>query len=386
MFGDAAFGNLIFECQHMIASIVLSIITFASLQTETDADPQQVLRVVDALHKPLKSCYLEYEGELIADSPEDRRALGIDTGINMLYSGIFKYSQSDKYINTIFKDRLSSKIQPDRALRRLTILCDGQETHIFGKADGAVGAAVTRHVTSADFDETGSWGKVWLVRRFRELLKYEKKRLIYTGTESIDGARCEHYAFVLGRPPYHIDAPNSLVYQFWIDMNRSAQVFRCERWNDGRLLERTVDVVLEQFGAKNESVWLPVRGTIEHFDGEGNLHSTEKYRLLKDTIAINKGIGDSQFTIKYPIGTPVSDRIRGLAYEVGQDRRPPPETLAEAEARLKDSLKKAEESRSELVAFSWSRGEFINWAFWLPLAVCLVSAVGAGFVYLRRAS
>ncbi len=248
------------------------------------------------------------------------------------------------------------------------ILSNEAETQIFSRADGSSGGAITRHVTATDFDDTGSYGRILLVRYLRELLKYDKKRLVYEGTEEVDGVPCERYAFVLGKPPYPIET--GLVHRFWIDMGRNGHVLKKERWNRGRLLSTASEITLDQVEIDGQPVWFPAKGTARNIY-ENEVTSEEHYRVLRGSAKINQGISDAAFSIKYPMGTPISDRLRGVVYEFGQDRRPPPKSMADAQTRLKEALSKAEAAKSELAAASWSRGGWINWAFWGPFSVFL---------------
>lgn len=341
-------------------------------------DDHQLLRAIDALQAPLRDFYCEYEGERL----EDKEVVGNESGRYRLYSGKFKFKQYDKFINNIYNDFLATRINPQRRLSTETLLATEAKFQVFNRADGATGGGLTRHVTASDLDITGSYGRIFLVRCLRELLKYSKKRLVYEGTEEIDGAPCERYAIVLGREPYPIET--GLVDRFWIDMGRNGHVLRHEEWNKGQLLTTASEIVLEDFGVGGDTIWLPVSGTVKSVDGDVT-NSVENYRVLHGSVKINRGIRDAEFSIKYPVGTPISDHLRGVVYEFGQDRRPPPEDVTDAQARLQEALRKAQDTRSELVAASWSRGGWTNWAFWAPFSVFLAGALATVALSIARA-
>ena len=354
-----------------------------------DIDDQQLLRMIDALQSPLSSLYCEYEGERLECGPQKAQwkfDVGNDTGLLERYSGIFRYKAQDKYLNDIYHDFSANKFNRQRTIATQSILSTESGTQIFSRADGSSGKVEARHVTSADFEITGSYGTIFLVRSLREDLKYDKKQLVVEGTEVVDGAPCERYAIVMGRKPYSIET--GLVERFWVDLGRNGHVLKKERWSSGQLLNVVSEIELKSYEGESGKVWVPVKGKSTNMYNSSKT-SEEYYRVLQGSVRVGSVIPDRQFSVKYPVGTPISDHLKGVFYEFGQDRRPPPVTSSDAQARLDETLAKAAEGRAELVAASWSRGGWINWAFWGPLSASLVGAFFALVLYvvrLKRAS
>lgn len=342
-----------------------------------DIDDQQLLRMIDALQAPLQSLYCEYEGERL----EYQLAVGNDTGLFQRFSGIFRYKAKDKYLNDIYHDFLANKLNPQRRIATQSILSTESGTQIFSRADGSSGMVEARHVTSVDFETTGSYGMIFLVRTLREDLKYDKKRFVVEGTEAVDGTPCERYSIVMGEKPYPIET--GLVERYWVDLSRNGHVLKKERWSRGQLLNVVSEIELKSFERESGKVWIPVKGKSRNMDN-GSKSSDEYYRVLQGSVRVAGIIPDKQFSMKYPVGTPISDHLKGVFYEFGQDRRSPPVTSSEAQARLDENLAKAAENRAELVAASWSRGGWINWAFWGPLSVALVGAFITLVLYVVR--
>jgi hypothetical protein len=360
------------------AFLCLALLTFTDRTSfGQDVEDQQLLRMIDALQSPLSSLYCEYEGERL----EDKQAVGNDTGLYQRYSGIFRYKAKDKYVNDIYLDYLANKINPKRRIATQSILSTESGTQIFSRANGSSGMVEARHVTSVDFEVTGSYGTIFLVRSLRENLKFDKKRLVVEGTEVVGGTPCERYAIVMGEKPYSIET--GLVERYWVDFSRNGHVLKKEWWNGGRLLNVVSEIELKSYGGESERVWIPVKGKSTNLYN-GVKTSEEYYRVLQGSVRVGGIIPDRQFTVRYPVGTPISDQLKGVFYEFGQDRRPPPETSSEAQARLNENLAKAAEGRAELVAASWSRGGWINWALWGPLFASLVAAVFALVLYVVR--
>jgi hypothetical protein len=360
-----------------LMSLIAAVSFSPSSRAQAPAD-SELLRAIDALQAPLRDFYCEYEGERL----EEQAALDKESSVYEKYSGRFKYKNNDKFLNDIYHDYLPSKVNPQRALNNLSILSNEAGTHLFTRADGSPGSALRRRVHPADFDVTGSYGRIFLVRYLRELLKYDQKKLIYEGTEAIGKATCERYAVVLGDESG--DVKTGIVHRFWIDMNRNAHVLKKESLTRGRLLSTTSDIELNRFGPSAEGVWLPVSGRFRAFSGRV-IAAEESYWVMVSSVRVNRSIGDPQFTLKYPAGTPVTDHLKGVVHQFGEDTRPLPTNLAEAESRLDDALRKARETRSDLVASSWSRGNYWDWAVWLPLSVFVITGLSAGvFYHLHR--
>jgi hypothetical protein len=103
------------------------------------------------------------------------------------------------------------------------------------------------------------------------------------------------------------------------------------------------------------------------------------------TMEFNKHPGREVFTIKYKPGTPVSDNLRKLQYEFGQQKIGTKPTKAEAEAMLKEQLAKAEQQKSELVAAAPSRSfDWWTWLTWAFAAAVLGTSLVAFWVQRRR--
>lgn len=365
-----------------------AILPFALLGLIAPTSPGQsasdgeLLQAIDALQAPLQDFYCEYEGERI----EDKQSLGNDSGVSHRFAGIFRYKAKDSYINDIFDDTLPTRRNPERSLGARVILSNGTETQPgFSRTKRTSSKPFTRHATSSDFLETGSCGRIFLVRSLRELLKYDKKLLVDEGTEEVDGVSCRRFAFVMGQKPYSIET--GLVERFWIDMGRGGHVLKQERWSRGQLRSTTSEIVLEGFEIQGKTVWVPISGTarILHDD---EVSGEEHYRVLKETIRINQGIRDTQFSTWSAMGTPISDHLRRVVSEYRQEQRqkppPPSKPTADPQTRLQEALRKAESSGVKVVAGSWSREGSTPWIFWGPFSVFLAGSSAAIVLYLIR--
>jgi hypothetical protein len=261
------------------------------------------------------------------------------------------------------------------------VLVTDSGTQIFSRADGAAGTVQARHAGLRDLVFTGGYGSIFLLPSFKALLKYGPKRLAHEGTEDIGGVPCERYAVVLGQEPYSIE--KGLVMRFWIDMARGGGVLRHEFLSRGMLLATAEGIELKRFDTPEGVVWLPSRGKVVT-SSEGVASSEERYGLILNSVVLNRDVPDRRFTVKYPMGTPVTDQVKKLYYEQGQDTRPAPTNTKDAQTRLDEALAEAEKVRDKLDASAWSREPGVDWLFWLPLSLSLAVAGCAGVLALKR--
>jgi hypothetical protein len=91
----------------------------------------------------------------------------------------------------------------------------------------------------------------------------------------------------------------------------------------------------------------------------------------------NKRPGPEVFTIKYKPGTPISDNLRKLEYQFGQQQIGLNPTKAEKEKMLNDQLAKAEQQKSALVVASTSEGfawtSLLPWGFGAAVVISLIA-------------
>ncbi len=132
-------------------------------------------------------------------------------------------------------------------------------------------------------------------------------------------------------------------------------------------------------------MWIPISGVGEGFaalDKSGKPYvpteptAIEKLYMIAGTLDINKRPGPSLFEISYKPGTIVSDGLRKLEYEFGQQKIGSKPTKAEVQGMLKEQLAKADEQKSELVVAPNSEGfawlSLVRWGLGAAVAVALI--------------
>ncbi len=190
--------------------------------------------------------------------------------------------------------------------------------------------------------------------------------------------------------------------RYWIDLRRDGHVRRLEDFDphllrDGKPVRaRQSNFTLAPFKVGGNEIWMPVSGRDERYtildpdkgemvNREDDPWWREEMHVVNGTMELNKNPGPEVFTIKYKLGTPISDNLRKLQYEYGQQTIRAKPTKAEVEKMLKEQLTKAEEQKSELVVASMQEG--FAWSTWLAWgfgALVIISSVALWIQSRRR--
>jgi hypothetical protein len=174
-----------------------------------------------------------------------------------------------------------------------------------------------------------------------------------------------------------------LVARYWIDLKKNGHGVRAETYTRDKGIGSRLDVELAQFDVGTESVWFPVAGTLKtyvrrvHSDIEKTHEpvSIHKISILQDTLEFNKHPDPRVFTITHSPGTDISDRLKKVQYEFGQQKISNRPTKAEAEGMLREQLKRADEQKRQLVALPPEESSWVAlmpWALGALLAVALL--------------
>jgi len=362
---------------------VLTTVFLTQTADKHTLDARTLAQLIDASQAPIEDLYCEYEGRVMRTRAYEQRNLGLDeNGIYQYFSGLYLFKQPSLHKVTIFHQYVDSKHYPDGHLTSLTIASTGEQTDIYDRDNDL---SRRRHATWTDFNRTGSYGRINLARFLRRMLDYPKMRFYSVGHEQIGEYRCARVAIVIGQPPYELDDDRNMIERFWIDLSRGAQVLQKERISDGRLRSRTSGIKLAKYNVGSRSIWLPIQGRYEIFNyDDRKLRIVEEYEVLTSSLLLNQGMDAERLKPDYSIGIPITDALKGTVELFGQDTRPPPETVADAQERLGSALRQAEESRSELAAASWSRGGWVRWSYWIPMAISAIALFAVVTLILMR--
>ena len=350
---------------------------------ESPYTDRELIQIVENYLGRLQGLYVEYEGFVCYHRPEDREISGLEDGITENFSGTLLFGQPDQYKVDIYHDLKKHKKNPKGGLTRQLIASTSTQTELLTKTDESPGKATIRHSAAADLNVSGSFGRVFLVREFVELLKYNKRAVEYEGKGEVNGRVLDIYAITIGRPPFKIGEPGNVTDRFWVDLTCGGLVFKKETFYGTWMHSHVVDIVAE---VDKQGFAFPIHGKYEFFEPKNtNLYTSEEYNILKESLQIGQKTDPARLSVNFPVGTPISDRLKNAVYEFGQDRRPPPETLADAQARLSSAIEQAKQSRDQLAASSWSRDNWTDRWYW-PIVGVLATVLLVGVVFLLRRS
>ncbi len=150
------------------------------------------------------------------------------------------------------------------------------------------------------------------------------------------------------------------------------------------------DIELAPFKVGDSEVWMPVAAEQAGYSSERRDEPPitseptvlEKVYVVKGTMEFNKHPGREVFTIKYKPGTPISDSLRKMTYEFGQQKISPRPTRAETEEMLKDQLAQAEEQKSRPVVATMSEG--FPWSTWLAGGFGALVVISSILLWFQR--
>ena len=354
---------------------------------EPTLDGDELGRVLEAAWSPLRDFSLEYEGVIKAPSKAVQERIERDLGSEGVYdtfSGLYLRRSDGASLVDIFH-----RFAPENSLSRQTIATIRGRREEFFRTDNRLKGGEIQPESFAQQDLECSYGRIFLYPFLRGLLSYPKTRAIREEAEDVHGHRCEVVSFPIG-PQDHPE--KGIIYRFWIDLDRGGNVLKRETTQGGGLFDRTSGIELKRFDAGGVEVWLPIRGVHEVFDGErvdkvfrpnGEMNTVESYYLISGSARFNTGPPDARFSVNFKDGTMITDRLRKVQYEFGQDRRPPPTSRAESEERLEEHLAKADAQGDELQAMSRARAG-AGWTAWVPWVTSLVAVVALAAVWLQR--
>jgi hypothetical protein len=358
-----------------VASLVASLLALCLAQDPGGLRKETLLQVIEGLQAPLEDFSCEFEGKayFLGGRKSD------DTGERLfdVYCGRFIYS-GERMFTDIFH-----RFYPEQELYRETIATNGDKTELYTRAVDRPGAGgQVAKTTYEEYDRRGCMGRIFLLPALKAWLRYDNAEMRDLGDEDIGGRECRVVEF------YFKESPEGPQYRFWLDLHRHGYpVKKCILRDGIPTLIHRIDGFQEVKVASGGTAFIPLSGVVEQYgmpDEDGVVRDPGKVRYKEHiavnlpTLQVNRHPSDAEFAVKFRVGTPITDKLKSLEYEFGKDHRPPPQTRADAEERLKELLKEAEAQGDELKAPAWSRnGDFdpLGWAPWIIAALTTSSLV-----------
>ncbi len=355
----------------------------------SEDDGAAFLAVLDSLWSSLGGIACEYEGqEVYLDQQIAKNANLEADGVYDSFSGSLRWRGDGFSRLEIYR-----AVGPKKELAREILVVRGEESEIYtNPGDPKAGAGYVQDSRRQNLSRPASVGLIFQVDALRGLLKNPHISFKHEGVEKVDGHECQVVAFYFPDKKW----PHQ---RFWIDVNRGGHSLKRELYGDeGRLATRT-SVRLRKFqcatGGADPGVWLPASGDHEVYpSAETASRTTADPRspwsathldVIPTTVECKVRFPDSVFVINYRPGTPVSDALRGVMQEYGQQLAGKKRiTRREAESLLEEQLKATADQREDLMNHS-SYDDTSSALPWIFL-VCGVSSLVAGVVliYLRR--
>ena len=302
-------------------SIVLTCaIISPSLQNpEPRLDGNEIMRVLEGLHAPLKDFEFVCEGEtkwLVDTSDMHRDAPDNSSG---RFQGVYAYRQD----GAAYWDQYLKPFDPRADFQHNTFAqLKGRWSRIFRTPDHRrpyqhievglgspteLGAPVSPQL----FIYLGYWRR----------LRYSTKDIAIESLDwdEINGHRTlrltidEH-----PRGPSNKRAPAKRWSKYWIDLKRGGHVLKHERYRGSKLIARTDKIVLASLRSPDgQQIWLPVHGEFDTFfwlkgySDKPLFH--EAYDVVNGSVVLNRGLTDERFSVErkgHKADTPDFKKIR----------------------------------------------------------------------------
>ncbi len=338
-------------------------------------DARLLIDSIESLQQPVDDFRCEYEGSLRYKGKVAEYTEVGDNGLYESFSGIFVWKRG----GDIHSESLHRRVTDNRIARESLVvrMRDHQAEQYHRLNDAPLGYSVIKDPKEINLSQFNCLTSIFLINRLRREVASESFEASVSQDE------------IEGRPLKVLNiaakgAPGPLIFRYWVDMRRNGHVVRQYSYVSGNVIAARLDIKLAPFNVGGTEVWMPVYG-----DKVGYMAivdkkpvvtkeptSLETIYIIGSSIEFNKRPGREAFTIKYKLGTPISDNLRKLEYEFGQQKIDLRPSKADAEKMLKEQLAKASKQRSELVVASPSEGfDWASWIAWVFAAVILVSSV-----------
>lgn len=346
----------------MLPSILCVLLTASPGADDSVSNAVKFLiDTIESLQAPVEDFRCEFEGTMrfTGKGAEDAKP-----GEELLqeFSGVFVWKQGgDVYSDSLHRRSHDGAIGRDTLVVRMR---EGQAQQYQRLNDASLGSASVQDAKNINYWRAGSLGEIFLIDRIKR----------DTADENLEAS--VHDDQIEGRPLKVLNialkgVPDSLLTRYWIDLRRNGNVVRVENYQLGKVMIRRLDIQLASFRIGNAEVWMPVSGQSVGYAAVEDKKpvvtkepsSFTKIYVVGGTMEFNKHPGPEVFTIKYKPGTPISDDLRKLQYEFGQQKIGSRPTKAETETMLHEAVAEAEKQKKELIA---APTEGIDWVPWLP--------------------
>ena len=369
----------------MIPFMVCMFATASFRDQSSRADAARALiDTVESLQQPIEDFRCEYEGAAhFKGNSAKLQKLG-EEGVFESFSGVFIWKSGGE----TYSDSLHRRATDNKIWHEILVMRPRQNhAELYHRLnDAPLGYAVIKRPEEVNSWDPGRLGWIFLIDKIKRLLAANETIELSVHDNEIDGRPLKVLDVALKLK----DIPSMLIFRYWIDLRRNGHVVRAEGFLDGKTIASRLDIKLAPFKVGNAEVWMPVFGeTVGYADIENRKPVIAKEPTRIDTIYVvdgtmefNKHPGAEVFTVKYKAGTPISDHLRKLTTEFGQQRIDVKPTTAEAQRQLTEQIVKAEEQKSELVVAPAS--QVFDWSAWMIGGFVTLVIVSLALLAIQR--
>ncbi len=358
-------------------------------QEPEQIDVTQFVRLVEAKVAPLQDLSCLYEGTVRWVGPRSVLGRDVET-FGERYQGAYLYRRNDAALRDTYR---RSRADP-------SLLSRHRDATLRGKAHRLVVYANEKRRAGAkpDIQETGGGmyalngpASPHLLFRMWYLLSLAsdpKSGFRAIGWDTLGSRRC--FRFRIGS--LGGEEATGDYEDYWIDLERGANVLKVENFQKGHLAVRVDQVKLSEVTlADRATVWVPVHARKQSFVWTNTVSASplneEIIEVVNGTLLLNQGLPDAIFDVSREIALPVKgelERLRRQAsdaslareFESAPVEQHPRHDQAGARARLEKSLIEAEKQAKALEASAPSRE---SWT-WVGASQVVAFAAGLGLI------
>jgi len=367
----------------MLALLLPTVLTVLTVGDDSMRHEAQLLvDTIESLQQPVEDFRCEYEGTIrVRGTVAQAFKLGDDDVLDS-YSGVFIWKKGgDTRIEGWHRQAMNNQINRESTAVRI----QQQQAEKYSRFNDAGLGASTIDKPARVTTTRSSMGTIFLIDR----IKREVANPAFdpsVSEDQIDGRPLKVLAIAI------TGVPDSLLRRYWIDLRRNGHVVREEiyRGKGHRVMAKRLDIKLAPFKIGKSEVWMPVSGESVGYEATVDKkpvvlkqpQAFEKIYVVNGTMEFNRHPGPDVFTIRYKPGTPVSDNLRKLQYEYGQQKVGTNPTKPEVQKMLDEQLAMAHQQKSELVVASNSEG--IPWSTWLASGFGALVVISSIVLWVQR--
>ncbi|OJW07410.1 MAG: hypothetical protein BGO49_25920 [Planctomycetales bacterium 71-10] len=361
------------------------MLTLLIAETPTDdpakADARRLLETIEALQQPIEDFRCEFEGEMkLKNQAAEGVKLGED-GLLETFSGVFTWRRGgDTHNDSLKRNGADGTIMRQNLIVRVK---ENQAEEYYRQNDAPIGYSVIKDPREVNPWSSGSYGDIFLIDKMKRDVADEGLSATVRDDE-LEGRPVKVLTIAVDMG----DEKDINVMSYWIDLRRSGQVIRQDAYMSDVVAARH-DIVLSPFKVGDAEVWMPTSGEFvgrAAGAGEGAFVASEptvlsSTRVVEGTMEFNRRPGREEFTMKYKPRTPISDHLKQLTSEFGDQKIPSRPKPADARRMLEEQVAKADEQASGLVTAIYDEGD---WTRWLPWAFGVVAVASVFGLWVQR--